>query len=348
MTARAITLTAGATARLATWTLSSADARAFLAAFDRLGFDSAHLQKAAGISESDLADSDARISCVAIGAIVETAQRIRYTPNIGLALARATPIGAYALFDYLVLTSDTVADGVRQLARYTRLVGNPVSTTIGPDEEPVQIDLVNRAAPLSVEYYTGLMVRHLAKEADGHFAVDSIEFEHVPDDAGEFERVLECAVRVGTGRNRVLIPQRSWRLPLRRRDPVLRQVLESHAETQLARTTTARTIVDEARDALARRIARGDMQIDVVARDLGVSSRTLQRRLTEAGASYQMLLDEVRKDAAARYLTESALAICEVAYLIGYSEPAPFHRAFKRWFGTTPDVYRQRRRRGAP
>ena len=62
------------------------------------------------------------------------------------------------------------------------------------------------------------------------------------------------------------------------------------------------------------------------------------------GVSFQELVDEARKEAAGRYLGESALAISEVAYLVGYSEPAPFHRAFKRWYGVTPDVFRQKRR----
>jgi len=345
MTARAISLTGGATAtRAVPWTMPSADARSFLAALERLHFDRAVLLKASGIAESDLADPDARISCVAIGAMVDAAQRIRFIPNIGLALARATPIGTYGLFDYLVLTSDTVGGAVRQIARYTHLVGNPVSTAIWPDEDPVQIDLVNRAAPMAVEYFVGLVVLHLGKEVEGRFAIDLAEFDHVPDDAGEFERVLGCAVRVGGGRNRLLIPQRSWRLPLRRRDPVLRQVLESQADATLARASLPRNIVDDVRDALARRMVRGDLQIDIVARELGMSPRTLQRRLTIAGVSFQALLEEVRREAAARYMRESTLAISEVAYLIGYSEPAPFHRAFKRWFGTTPDVYRQRHR----
>jgi AraC-like DNA-binding protein len=73
-----------------------------------------------------------------------------------------------------------------------------------------------------------------------------------------------------------------------------------------------------------------------------MSGRTLQRRLADEGVSYQELLDDARKEAAGRYLHESALAIGEVAYLVGYSEPAPFHRAFRRWYGTTPEAFRRK------
>jgi AraC-like DNA-binding protein len=77
-----------------------------------------------------------------------------------------------------------------------------------------------------------------------------------------------------------------------------------------------------------------------------MSARTLQRRLAAEGVSYQELLEDARKEAAGRYMTESTLAIGEIAYLVGYSEPAPFHRAFKRWYGMTPEAFRQKQRIG--
>jgi AraC-like DNA-binding protein len=95
------------------------------------------------------------------------------------------------------------------------------------------------------------------------------------------------------------------------------------------------------------KVVGGDTRIGTAARDLAMSGRTLQRRLAEEGVSYQELLDEARKEAARRHVSEPALAICEVAYLLGYSEPAPFHRAFKRWYGMTPDAFR-RAQRSAP
>jgi AraC-like DNA-binding protein len=82
-----------------------------------------------------------------------------------------------------------------------------------------------------------------------------------------------------------------------------------------------------------------------VARQLAMSGRTLQRRLAAEGVSYQQLLDDTRKEAAGRLLIESTLAIAEVAYLVGYSEPAPFHRAFRRWYGVTPEAFRNRQLR---
>jgi len=74
---------------------------------------------------------------------------------------------------------------------------------------------------------------------------------------------------------------------------------------------------------------------------LATSARSLQRKLAAAGTSFQELLDTTRRDAAARYLEDRTLSVGEVAYLLGYSEPAAFHRAFKRWNGITPLEFRR-------
>jgi AraC-like DNA-binding protein len=101
----------------------------------------------------------------------------------------------------------------------------------------------------------------------------------------------------------------------------------------------------DVRRALASRVGSGDTRIQTIARTLATSVRSLQRRLAAAGVSYQQLVDLARRDAAERHLTDSLLSIGEVAYLLGYSEPAAFNRAFRRWPTETPQAFRQRQRR---
>jgi AraC-like DNA-binding protein len=91
---------------------------------------------------------------------------------------------------------------------------------------------------------------------------------------------------------------------------------------------------------LLSRLPQGDSNIESVARSMGTSVRSLQRRLTYRGSSYQDVLDSIRREAAGQYLSDRALSISEVGYLLGYSEPAAFHRAFKRWHGSTPQEFR--------
>ena len=228
-----------------------------------------------------------------------------------------------------------------QLARYLHLIGNPANIEILEDRDRVRIQIGEGGAPFSIEYLASLIVIHLKAETDGRFAAAAIHFRHTPDDVVAFARILDCEVRPGTSWNGLVVPLESWRLPLRRRDPGLRHVLEAHADDILARLPKRAGLALDVQRALASRVADGNATIDGIARQLAMSGRTLQRRLAAEGVSFQQLLDDARKEAATRYICEPSLSICEIACLVGYSEPAPFHRAFKRWYGVTPDIYRQ-------
>ena len=326
------------------WSMPARDLRVMTGGLEQLGYDSAALLAAAGLSGIDLDDPDGRISCEAIGQLLAHAQQLQVTPNLALELARLTPIGAYPLLDYLILTSDTVGAGVRQLGCYRQLIGDPFAIVVDESVDPVRVEMSGKPAPFNAEYTASLMVLHFRNETDGRFAAASVRFQHEPDEAAGFERVLGCPVRIRAPWSGITVMHAVWELPLRRRDPVLRQVLEAQANGILATLPKRTGVALELQRALASQVAGGDTGIAAMARRLAMSSRTLQRRLAAEGVSYQELLDEARKEAAGRHISEPTLAICEVAYLLGYSEPAPFHRAFKRWYGTTPDLFRRANR----
>jgi AraC-like DNA-binding protein len=307
-----------------------------------LGYDTAPLLGAAGLSAEDLSDPDGQVPCESYGTILGRAQQQRFTSNLALALAQVTPLGAWPLLDYLVVTADTVGDGIRQLARYFRVVGDPVFITVRDAADPIRVEL-SGSAPFAVEYNAALMVRHLRAETEGRFSAAGISLQHTIDDPAAFARAAGCPVAHNAPWSGISVSLAAWQLPMRRRDPILRAVLEGHADGILARLPERRGLALDVQRLLAQRIAGGDTRIESVGRALAMSARTLQRRLAVEGISYQRLLEDARKEAAGRYLTESTLAIGEIAYLIGYSEPAPFHRAFKRWYNRTPEAYRRMR-----
>src|SRR6185436_6709954 len=132
-----------------------------------------------------------------------------------------------------------------------------------------------------------LMVLHFRNETDGRFAAAHVVFQHNPDDAAGFGRILGCPVQQAASWSGVGISQEAWRLPLRRRDPVLRQVLESQANNILSRLPARTGLAWEVQRALAARVAGGDTRIGAIARQIAMSGRTLQRRLAAEGVSYQ-------------------------------------------------------------
>ena len=227
MTADANSLTARVTGRNAaaasTMTMPAHTLRVFLDSLGRLGHNVDALLASARLQLVDLEDPDGRVPCEAYGAVLTRAQQERFTPNLALELARVTPLGAWPLMDYLVVTADTVEAGVRQLARYVRITGAPFSIDIRDEREPVRVEMTALAAPFAIEFEAALMVLHFREEAQGVFSA-SLSFTHTLDDAAAFARILGCPVTSNAPWSGISVPLETWRLPLRRRDPTLRQV----------------------------------------------------------------------------------------------------------------------------
>src|SRR5215831_9291955 len=194
MTADAKSLTGSATAtsrrRPRLVTAPMADMRTFANAFERLGHDADALLADVGLSRRDLNDPDRRIDCELFGSLMSKAQQKRFTPNLGLAVALATPLGAYPLLDYLVLTTDTVGDGLAQISRYLRITESPIAVDLHADDDPVRVE-IEAVSTFGYEFEAALIVLRLQEETNGPFAA-SVSFAHQPDDVAAFERALGC------------------------------------------------------------------------------------------------------------------------------------------------------------
>lgn len=323
-------------------TVSATDIRALVNGLARLGYDRADLLSAAGLSAADITDPDARYHCALHMMIVDRAQRSSPRHNLAFHVAAATPANEYRTMGYLIHSSDTVGAGFHQLARYFRLTGSPVVVTIREEQVPVQVLIQCPPAPFAEEYTTALAVFHFRDDTDPPFRPRRVTFAHKVDDVGECERLIGSTVEDLAPWSGLEIDPNVWRLPLRGRDPILREVLERYATEIAARLPVPDDFVLTLRRVLAVRVVGGDTRIETIARFLAATPRTLQRRLAALGLSYQDVVDEMRRETAERLLDDPTLSIAEIAYLLGYSERAAFHRAFRRWLGITPQQYRDR------
>jgi AraC-like DNA-binding protein len=322
--------------------------RVFVEALERLDYRMEGLLANAGIARPDLDDPDGRIPCTVWVPMFCRALAERPMKNAGMRLAAVTPIGAFPLIDYVIVTSHDVGEGLARLARYLRLGEAPSVPSLRTDEDPIRVVLEGRDSPLSAEFSVTLNVLHFREETEDRFRAAYASFSHTPDDIAEMEGVLGCPVHAEASWNGWALSRATWELPLRRRDPVLSGLLQRQADDAIGRLPPMDGVALEVRRALASRVGGGDTRIQAIARMLATSARSLQRRLATAGCSYQQLLDLARRNAAERYLADSALSIGEVAYLLGYSEPAAFNRAFRRWHHETPQAFRQRERSRLP
>lgn len=132
-------------------------------------------------------------------------------------------------------------------------------------------------------------------------------------------------------------------LPVRGVDSALGRYLDRYAEQVMEELSGNDTLMEKIQRALFQDLNGGAGTLQGVSSSMGMSERTLQRRLAARGTSFAEVIDDFRKRLAQQLLEDSEVAVSEVAYLLGYSEPSAFRRAFKRWTGTTPRSFKNGR-----
>jgi AraC-like DNA-binding protein len=149
------------------------------------------------------------------------------------------------------------------------------------------------------------------------------------------------AVRFAQADTAVVFRPDDLALPLPKADERLGAFLRDMANEALReRGAGEASPLDTLREIIARELQRGVPSLKIAARSMATSERTLRRRLEASGTSFRVLLDETRARLAREYVRDERLPLSEVAFMLGFSEPSAFHRAFKRWTGTTPSLFR--------
>ena len=183
------------------------------------------------------------------------------------------------------------------------------------------------------------LARQVCPEA---FAPMEVMLRHPPPDRIAFhEEWFGCPVRFDAAHDAILISRAAMERPNILGDEGISRYLISHLDAELSSVAPEETVVSRARAAIAQTLSEGKPTIAQVARGLGLSARSFQRRLSEHGLNFQTLTEETRRDLAEGLLRDARYSLAEIAFLTGFSEQSSFTRAFRRWRGTTPANYRK-------
>lgn len=166
-----------------------------------------------------------------------------------------------------------------------------------------------------------------------------VEFAQAMGDAQALEAYFGCPVRTGAAHNRLMLHRRDLDRPFLSYNEELLEILTPAVEHSLEERQP-RSITEAVKWIIKRSLTAGAPDIQAAAKELGVSSRTLQRQLAGDNTSFKLLLSEARHELARLYLTDPSLDLKEVAFLIGYEDQNSFYRAFRSWEGDTPSRWR--------
>lgn len=306
-----------------------------------LGLDRGELLAAAKLDEGALLDRDLTLPLAAHVAIGRAIVLARPGVNVSLEMLRRMRPGALGALGYALASSGTLAESLTTFVRYQACLTDALRWG-RPDAVTLTLEADDELAPLGhpVETAVGLWVALGRRLSRVEWRPRAVSFRHAPlGDPAEHAEFFGVAPRFEAPRNALVLDLATLALPVHGAELALRSPLLRLLDARVSAPSEP-DVVATIRAELKRRLPRGTDKAEV-ARALGLSPRTLARRLQEVGTRYNVVLDETRQQMARDLLASPSLAVYEVALLLGYSEPSTFHRAFRRWTGESPDAWRR-------
>jgi AraC-like DNA-binding protein len=264
---------------------------------------------------------------------------------LGIKLGGRLDLTSHGILGYALMSSQTIEQALQRLIRYIGLAAPPIHfeqvlqgthcllvCRIDPELVPQQFYLDAALVSVAVSAHTLLGAR-VVREAELWFECSS------PPHADAYTATAGVRAVFDRPFNAVTMPRRYLAAPVLSAEPAMAELCRAQCEKLLANMRDRQGIAGRIREQLLRTPGRYPA-INQIARQFGMSERTLRRRLEEEGTAYRTLIDEVRLELARTYLTSTQLPITEIAVLLGYDDPANFRRAFKRMQNQSPADFR--------
>ena len=266
-------------------------------------------------------------------------------PAIGLKLGTETRTEHFHPSGIAALSSENFGAAVDHLARYKQLTcPEEISQDFADGEWKIRFRwlLAVDAEPQALVDSCFAWMQTIARHGSGKKITPvRVELVQPRGHARQMERYFECPIKTGSPHNAIVFRSADAQCPFITRNAELLDMLIPQFDQEMKQRVVENSFSDLVRDAIQQRLTGHRPGIEDVARDLHMSSRTLQRRLQDSGSSYQRVLDEARHQMARYYLGNSVLELNEAAYLLGYEDANSFARAFRTWEGVPPGQWRE-------
>lgn len=314
------------------------------------GADARELALRSGIDLASLEDQDNRIAMPNYIALMRAAKDLTNDPALALHYGEAVDLSELSIVGLIMNASETMGDAFIQMNRFGRLAIEVEGVGIGADRftmgfrngGPWLVD--TRANPNDFPELTEVTFARMCCHPRRFLKRSPFLEMHVthpePPYRDEYDRIFQCPIVFNSDWN-------AWRgdpeLPNHRvqlQPGYVFGVLSSKAEGLLKELENSKSARGRVESLLMPILHTGDVSMDTVAGKMGVSRQTLFRRLKAEGVTFETVLNELRQSLAQHYLAGRKASVNETAYLVGFSDPAAFSRAFKRWIGKSPKEWR--------
>lgn len=277
--------------------------------------------------------------------IYENAVRLTKAPSLGLRLGRRQQLSDHGVLGYALQSSRNLEHALELARRFGHLSGPLIGVTAERSRSLVRF-VFHELLPLgtskvvALEEMLAIFALQFFALSSPATAAKSLEVGFQPETPEEYANLFDCPVVCNAPETAIEVRAKDLRRPFTFADQATVELCERRCQELADRLGTRGSFGERVRQTLVNH-TEGFAGLDAVAASLGISSRTLRRRLTEEGTSYRELCDEVRMGLAIDYLEESSLTSEEIAELLGYADTPSFYRSFRRWTGRAPGSYRR-------
>jgi len=334
-------------------TISAGFARGLIEVAVSRGAGGQELAERSGIDPAELRDQDNRIPFSKYVALMRAGQELCGDPALALHFGEAVDLAEMSVIAHIGSPSGTTMAGV--IARLNHFAPLAIEVDGGGDRyqlaridgELWMVDLrpnPNDFPELTESSFARAVCGMRRWLGDARF-VRAIHVTHAePAYRAEYDRIFQMPVVFGSDKNALLLAAELWSTASEtlkaRFSSYASDVLGAHAEALLEKLESSKSTRGRVESLLVPILHTGDANMEAIAGKLGLSRQTLFRKLKAEGVTFEKVLDGLRHKMALHYLNSKKVSVNETAYLLGFSDPTAFSRAFKRWTGSSPRTMR--------
>ena len=306
---------------------------------EQQGLDRIVLLEKSGLTEDTIADPDARVPTRQMVRLWQTLIDELDDPLLGLNVGAGPCVSEFGLVGYAMLYSDTLLDALSRLARYQRILSEAIRFTLNETSDSYVLAWVMQPALMAlrhpVESNMHLVMRAARELTGSGISPLAVELPTPPPaNLAEYKKIIGCPISFGCDRAAILWRPEQMQLQTVAADDALVGYLDELAKIAVGPLDSG---LDSATTAVRRTLwsllPSGRPSIWRTASEMGVSVRTLQRRLSDEGSSFSAVLDTLRRDVTTELMADGRQPAADISFLLGYSEPSAFYRAYRRWRG---------------